>query len=63
MLPAEFQVNRLFGSGEEVKINFQDGRHGGYLGFPIGTMLVIFDQQVTALLPTKSIGLWVRRRS
>ena len=26
---------------------------GGHLGFPIGTMLVIFDLQVTLTLPTK----------
>ena len=25
------------------KIDFQDGCHGGHLGFPIGTILAIFD--------------------
>ena len=25
------------------KIDFQDGGHGGHLGFPIGTILAIFD--------------------
>ena len=25
------------------KIDFQDGCHGGHLGFPIGTILTIFD--------------------
>ena len=31
----------------------QDGGHGGLLGFPIGTILAIFDLQVTLMLPTK----------
>ena len=34
------------------KIDFQDGGHGGHLGFPIGTILAIFDLQVTLMLPT-----------
>ena len=55
----KFQVNLPFGSGEEAKIDFQDGR---YLGFPIGKILVIFNLQVTPMHPTKSfesIGLGV----
>ena len=35
------------------KIDFQNGRHSGHLGFPIGTILTIFDLQVTSMLPTK----------
>ena len=35
------------------KIGFQDGCHGSHLGFPIGTILVIFDLQVTPMLPSK----------
>ena len=35
------------------KIDFQDGGHGGHLGFPIGMILAIFDLQVTLLLPSK----------
>ena len=35
---------------EKRKIDFQDG---GYLGFPIGTILAIFDLQVTLMLPSK----------
>ena len=35
------------------KIDFQDGCHGGHLGFPIGTILAIFDLQVTPMLPSK----------
>ena len=32
ILPTKIQVNWAFGSGEEVKIDFQDG---GHLRFPI----------------------------
>ena len=53
MLPSKFGVNWPFGSGEEVKNRFQDGCHGGHLGFPIGTTLAIFDLQVTLMLPGK----------
>ena len=35
------------------KIDFQDGGHGGHLGFLIGTILAIFDLQVTLMLPSK----------
>ena len=38
---------------EKRKIDFQDGGHGGHLGFPIGMILAIFDVQVTPMLPTK----------
>ena len=53
MLPIKLQVNWLFGSGEEPKIDFQDGGHCGHLGFPMGRILAIFDLQVTLMLPTK----------
>ena len=45
MLPTKFQVNWPFDSGDSEKkrkLDFQDGRHGGHLGFPIGTILAIF---------------------
>ena len=35
------------------KIDFQDGCHGGHLGFPIGTILAIFDLQVALMLPSR----------
>ena len=35
------------------KIDFQDGGHGGHLGFLIGTILAIFDLQVILMLPSK----------
>ena len=46
------------------KIDFQDGCHGGHLGFPIGTILAIFDLQVTPMLPSslESIGLSVQEK-
>ena len=53
MLPTKFRVNWLLGLGEEAKIDFQDGCHGGHLGFPIGTILAIIDLQVTPMLPIK----------
>ena len=39
------------------KIDFQDG---GHQGFPIGTILAIFDLQVTLILPTKYRVNWPR---
>ena len=51
MLPIKFHVNWPFGSGEEAN-NFQDGCHGN-LGYPIGTILAIFDLQVTPMSPIK----------
>ena len=35
------------------KKDFQDGHHGGILGFPISMILAIFNLQVTLMLPTK----------
>ena len=65
MLPTKFQVNRPLGSGEEAKIDFQDGHHGSHLGFLIGRILAIFDVQVILMLPTISseLAFWFRRRS
>ena len=40
------------------KIDFQDGDHGGHLGFPIGTILATFDLQVTLMLSTKFRVNW-----
>ena len=56
MRPTKFQVNWPFSWGGEAKIDFQDGR--GHLGFPIGTILAIFDLQVTPMLPTKIQVNW-----
>ena len=43
---------------EKPKINFQDGGHRSHLGYPIRTILVIFDLQVTLMLPTKFQVSW-----
>ena len=49
MLPSKFGVNWPFGSGEEAKNRFSRC----HLGFQIGTILAIFDLQVTLMLPSK----------
>ena len=53
MLPTKFQVNSHLGLGEEAKKDFQDGHHGGHLGFPISMILATFDLHVTLMRPTK----------
>ena len=58
MLLTKLQVNWRFCSGEEAKKDFQDGGCGGHLGFPIKTILAIFDLQVTLMLPTKFQVNW-----
>ena len=68
MLPTKFGVNWPFGSGEvakkkkkkKKKKKFQDGGHGGHLGFPIGTILAIFDVQIILILPAKYRVNWPR---
>ena len=42
------------------KIDFQDGGHGGHFGFPTGTILAVFNLQVTPMLPTKYRVKWPR---
>ena len=60
MLPCKFGVNWPFGSGaEKQNIDFQDSCHGSHLGFPIGTILAIFDLQVTPMLPTRFGVNWL----
>ena len=41
------------------KIDLEDGRHGGQLGFPIGKILDIFYLQITQMLPTKFQVSWL----
>ena len=64
MIFTKFQVNWPFGSGEEAKINFQNGRHGGHLGFPIGMILAFLDLPATSMLPSKfeSVGLSIQEK-
>ena len=42
------------------KRDFQDGRHGGHRGFPIGMILALFYLQVNPMLPTKYGVNWPR---
>ena len=57
MLPSKFGVNWPFGSGKKRKLDCQDG---GHLEFTIGTILAVFDLQVTLMLPTKYQVNWPR---
>ena len=59
MSPTKFGVNWPFSAGEEPNIDFQDGGHGGHLGFRIRTILAIFDLQVTLMLSTKFRVKWL----
>ena len=58
-----FESTGLSVQEKKRKIDFQDGSHGGHLRFPIGTILAIFDLQVTLMVPSKygfKIGLSVQ---
>ena len=59
MLPTKFQVNWHLGLGEEAKKDFQDGHHGGHLGFPISMILatLIYTLPRCILQSLESIGL------
>ena len=50
MLPSKFGLSV---QEEKQKTDFQDGRHGGHLGFPIGMILATFALPVTLMLPSK----------
>ena len=64
MPPTKFQVNWSFLPEKKRKIDFQDGHHGGHLGFPIGMILAIFNLQVTPMIPTSSrLAFGCRRRA
>ena len=47
------ESNGLSVQEKKLKIDFQDGGHGGHLGFSSGTILATFDLQVTLMLPSK----------
>ena len=53
-----FRRTELLLQKKKRKIDFQDGHHGSHLGFPIRTILAIFDLQVTSMLPTKFQVHW-----
>ena len=50
---------------KKLKRDFKDGHYGGHLGFLIGTILAIFDVQVTQATNQVSsqLAFWFRRRS
>ena len=54
MLPTSFKSIGLWVHEKKRKIDFQ----GGHLGFPIGTILAIFDLQVIPMLPAKFRVNW-----
>ena len=60
MLPTKFGVNWPLVQEKKPKIDFQDGAHGGHLGFPIKTILASFVLQVTPMLPIKYRVNWPR---
>ena len=63
MLPTYFKSIGLLVQEKKRKIDFQDGRHCGHLGFLIGRILAIFDLQVTPMLRSfKSIVLSVQKK-
>ena len=53
MSPTKFESIGFSVQEKKLNIDFQDGGHGGHLGFLIRTILALFDLQVTLMLPTK----------
>ena len=58
---SSFKLIGLSIQEKQHKNDFQDGRHGCHLGFPIRMILAIFDLQVAQILPTKFRVNWCRR--
>ena len=58
MLLLSYKSVGLSVQDKKRKTDFQVGCRGGYLAFPIGTILAIFDLQVTPMLPTKFQVNW-----
>ena len=58
MLPTKFQVNWLLGLGEDLKNRFSRWPPWLPSWILIGTILAIFDLQVTLMLPTKFGDNW-----
>ena len=54
-----FESIGLYVQEKKWKTDFQASGHSGHLGFPIGTILAIFDLQVTLMLPTKFRVNWL----
>ena len=58
MLSTQFESTGLSVQEKKPKLDFQDGRQGGHLGFSILMILAIFYLQVTQMLPTKFRVNW-----
>ena len=58
MLLPSFKSIGLLVVEKKVKIDFQDGRQGRHLGFPIGMILAIFDLLVALMLSTELQVNW-----
>ena len=56
ILPMKLESFGLSLKEKYFKLDFQDGCHGGHLGFPVRTFLAFFDIHVTPILPSK---FWV----
>ena len=56
--PMNFESIALSVQEKKFKTDFQDGRHGHNLGFPIVTIWAIFHLQVTPMLLTKFRVNW-----
>ena len=50
---SSFKSINLLVQEKKRKIDFQDGRHGGHLGFRIGMILNIFNLQVIPMVPVE----------
>ena len=59
MLPTQFWVNWPSVQEKKRKIDFQDGRHGGHLGFQTGTILAIFD--LPSYQVSSQLAFWFKR--
>ena len=64
ILPMNFESIALSVQEKKLKTDFQDGRHGPNLGFPIATIWAIFIyKSPRCFLPSfKSIGLSVQKK-
>ena len=62
MLSTNFQVIGLSVQEKKGKIDFQDSRQSGHLGFLIETILAMFDLHLCFLLSIKLIGPWVQEK-
>ena len=54
-----FKSTGILVQKKKFKTDFHDDSHDGHLGFQTGIILVIFDLQVTLILPTKFRVTWL----